>query len=68
MLAEQDFKCGICERHVSELSRPLYVDHDHDSGLIRGLLCVKCNTALGAFGDTISGLLKAINYLENAKQ
>ena len=65
LLAEQNFKCGICERHVAELSRPLFVDHDHITGEIRGLLCTRCNSALGAFGDTIEGLEKAIKYLSD---
>lgn len=41
----QDGRCGICG-----LAGPLHIDHDHDSGLIRGLLCVGCNLKEGRHG------------------
>lgn len=65
LVAKQDFKCGICERHISELSKPLFVDHNHTTNEVRGLLCVRCNSALGAFGDNIEGLEKALKYLSD---
>lgn len=40
LLKYQNFGCGICE----EQSKPLVIDHDHKTNLIRGLLCHKCNT------------------------
>ena len=49
MFEEQDGCCFICGRHQSEFSRRLDVDHDHDSGQVRGLLCYSCNTKLGWF-------------------
>ena len=42
-----------------------HLDHCHTTGLFRGLLCSKCNNGLGMLGDTIEGLLKAIEYLSN---
>jgi hypothetical protein len=42
----------------------LYVDHDHATGAIRGLLCARCNTALGQFGESPELLGRAIRYLE----
>jgi len=54
----QNGVCGICESN-----KPLRIDHCHDTGLIRGLLCNACNVGLGGLGDTIEGLEKAIAYL-----
>jgi len=43
-LAEQNYKCAICYKDINESSP---ADHDHDTGLARGILCVGCNTLLG---------------------
>lgn len=64
MLTEQKGKCACCGIHQNELTMNLAVDHDHDTGLIRGLLCGSCNMAIGRLGDNIEGLMKALNYLE----
>lgn len=54
--------CGIC----GTTSMPRVVDHDHDTGLVRGALCALHNKALGGLGDTVAGLQKAIDYLNGA--
>lgn len=64
MLANQKECCPICERHVSALKRRLHVDHDHKTGVVRGLICEDCNVALGRFRDEKRSLLNAIRYLE----
>lgn len=64
MLIEQDYSCLICNIHESQLDRKLAVDHCHDTGNIRGLLCNNCNTGLGRFRDDINLLTKAIEYLQ----
>jgi len=64
MLTEQKGKCACCGIHQNELTINFAVDHDHDTGLIRGLLCGICNTAIGKLGDNIEGLMRALNYLE----
>jgi len=51
--------CGIVPDHE------LAVDHDHDSGLIRGLLCKRCNVGLGYFKDNATVLRRAANYTAN---
>lgn len=64
MFTEQKGKCACCGIHQNELTKKFAVDHDHDTGLIRGLLCNHCNLALGKLGDNIEGLMRALNYLE----
>jgi len=59
----QNGQCGICGIHQKDLKISLSVDHDHLTGKIRGLLCTKCNTALGLYNDNEETLLKAILWL-----
>lgn len=56
---KQAGKCAICQKIAA-----LNVDHCHTSGDLRGLLCHKCNLALGGFGDNPDLLRRAVNYLE----
>ena len=60
----QEGCCAICGTHQTELSRALVVDHNHETGEIRGLLCHKCNLTLGYVNDNIRVLINAIKYLE----
>ena len=46
---EQNGCCAICGKHQSEFKRPLSVDHDHNTGKVRGLLCTPCNNGLGVY-------------------
>jgi hypothetical protein len=64
MLKDCGGVCQICGNPPK--NRPLAIDHDHQTGAIRGLLCNGCNAALGRFGDDIPGLQAAIRYLERA--
>ena len=57
--------CAICGTHQSELKKSLSVDHNHETKKIRGLLCQKCNTGLGNFGDSLEMLDKAREFLIN---
>ena len=69
MLASQAGVCKICcqeETRVHKDGSPvnLHVDHDHATGMVRGLLCHRCNIGLGSFNDDPSRLRAAANYLE----
>jgi len=55
----QDHRCLICRNG----ERTLFVDHDHNSGRVRGLLCSQCNAGIGLLGDDIERLGSAIDYL-----
>jgi hypothetical protein len=61
---KQEGCCAICGRHQTEFKAALGVDHDHITGIVRGLLCYRCNSFLGYVKDDIQILLKAINYLQ----
>ena len=60
MLQAQDGCCMIC--HV-RLNNELRVDHNHQTGEIRALLCSNCNTGLGMFKEDPARLVTAIEYL-----
>ena len=62
MLHEQGGTCAICDQ-VNPDGRELCVDHCHETGDVRGLLCHKCNTGIGLFGDNAALLNSAISYL-----
>ena len=63
-LEEQNHACYICNRpHADGRYGQLYVDHDHKTGKVRGLLCQDCNHGLGKFFDNVDYLEKAIMYL-----
>jgi hypothetical protein len=55
---------GVCEICKEPFKGNPYIDHNHQTGKIRGLLCNKCNTGLGMFHDSLPNLTSAINYLE----
>jgi len=68
MLKKQNNKCKICGRiftYNNKTETP-HIDHCHSSGIIRGLLCDRCNKGLGHFGYNIETLKKAIVYLDFA--
>jgi len=58
----QGHKCAICNKKPA--NKRLAIDHDHETGKICGLLCSKCNRALGYLNDDKELLRKAISYLE----
>lgn len=70
MFEEQLGRCAICERkfeqktcYTSNRNNKLCVDHNHDTGAVRGLLCGDCNRGIGFFRENKIALNKAIQYL-----
>lgn len=70
MFKEQNGVCAICgkvektrRRKKTDDNERLAVDHCHETGIVRGLLCFKCNTAIGSLGDTQEHVMKVIHYL-----
>lgn len=67
MLLEQQGCCKICKRHGDEFKKGLCIDHAHDSGKVRGLLCTNCNTALGLLKENKDLFQKAVEYLSESR-
>jgi hypothetical protein len=61
MLRQQNGACAICRQKSAER---LCVDHCHKTRRVRGLLCRKCNTGLGCYGDDPERIAAAIAYLQ----
>lgn len=64
LLENQNYKCAIC---TNDLTEKFTVDHNHNTGNVRGLLCYKCNTGIGLLCDSPEILSKAIHYLDERK-
>ena len=64
LLAKQDGMCAICGTPSEET---LCVDHCHATGIIRGLLCRKCNTGLGCYEDDPATMITSLAYLGRSK-
>lgn len=65
MKEKQKNCCAICETSFDNTK--VHVDHCHDSGKVRGLLCNMCNTGIGFLKDSYEIVRSAAKYLENAK-
>mgnify|MGYP003342963757 FL=1 len=66
LLLTQNYRCKICNNILDNGSKT-HVDHDHETGKVRGILCSKCNVGLGNFKDSIQNLYNAIQYLQQNK-
>ena len=65
MLLQQDNRCLICNITEEAYGRKFCIDHDHKTGLVRGLLCNNCNSGIGFLRDDTNILLSAIKYLKS---
>ena len=66
MIVQQENRCAICSKHYDDFNgrgKNFHIDHCHESGEVRGLLCSNCNTGLGQFKDNVKALENAIIYL-----
>lgn len=63
LLKLQNNRCAICRQKFQGTNYP-YVDHNHKTKKVRGLLCLRCNMALGQLKDDIELMRNAIRYLE----
>lgn len=69
MYEAQNGLCAICGQAETTIDprtkkiRKLAIDHDHETGNVRGLLCSNCNKGIGCLQDSVSILQLAINYL-----
>ena len=71
MYRQQNGRCAICSQEETckdschDRPRRLSIDHCHESGQVRGLLCHSCNTAIGKFKDDTFMMQRAIEYIHN---
>lgn len=65
MLEKQNGVCFLCGKKESEFQNRFGIDHNHITGQIRGLLCLKCNFMIGYANDDINILSKAIEYIKS---
>ena len=70
MLVNQNYTCAICKQaersidHRTKKVRAMAVDHCHDTGKVRGLLCSDCNTALGLLKENENTMKNMISYVQ----
>jgi len=62
MYEDQDGCCAICREDIS--IKDIKVDHDHETGVVRGLLCSQCNVGIGMLKENPDIMTTAILYLE----
>jgi hypothetical protein len=63
-LDKQNGRCAICGKHSSDFKINLAVDHNHETGKTRGILCSHCNRLLGYSKEDVDVLEKAIAYIK----
>lgn len=68
LFIKQNGQCMGCNKHQSVLKQTLSVDHNHNTGQIRGLLCYNCNLAIGHALENIRTLENLITYLSDSSQ
>lgn len=64
LLSAQDGRCAICGVEEPPTKTRWHVDHDHETGRVRGILCQYCNNGIGYFKDDPDRMVSAIEYLK----
>jgi len=64
MLSDQGFVCAACSSPEPGGRGDWHVDHNHETGAVRALLCHSCNITLGLMGESVPRLHSLITYLE----
>ena len=65
LIESQNNSCKVCGTHAkNNLKGKLYIDHCHTTGKVRGLLCMKCNSALGLLNDDKELIQNLLDYLK----
>lgn len=64
ILEKQNYSCPICGVNILNMLKNIHVDHNHTTGIVRGILCSKCNQGIGLFMENKNILKSAIEYLE----
>lgn len=65
LLAQQNGGCAICgEAGAASTRSPLMVDHDHQTGQLRALLCHRCNSAIGLLREDLDLMRRAMRYIQ----
>ena len=59
LILSQGGLCAVCGKHPA-----VHVDHDHGTGLVRGILCFNCNRGLGKLREDPALMRVAVDYLE----
>jgi hypothetical protein len=67
MLDAQNGCCAICGTSDTGNRKAFHVDHCHETGKVRGLLCGNCNSGIGNLRDDVGLLRRAIDYLESTQ-
>ena len=69
MLKNQNYKCFICTKKFNNINPSLKpcVDHDHETGKIRSILCLKCNFSIGLLSEDIITISNMKDYLHKNK-
>lgn len=62
LFQSQNFQCAICKA-TEPAGKGWHTDHDHITGIVRGILCLSCNSGLGRFKDNPELLIEAARYV-----